>query len=381
MSETIFTAKKLLTAYYDCRKNKRKTINALKYEINLENNLVNLLDILKNRQYYPGKSICFVVTKPKVREIFAADFGDRIIHHLLINEVQNIWEKKVFIEDSYACRPKKGNHFGVARIWKKSQECDYYGIFDIANFFGSMDKSIIWKCFYNVIDKIERPTWWKDEILWLAKTIIFHNPAKNYYYKGDPSLINKVPPNKSLIGKDGVKGLPIGNLTSQFLANVYLNELDQYVTQILKVKGYGRYVDDFIVLGDSKQEIRKWRWQIKQFLDKKLHLTLHPKKFQIQPTRHGIPFVGYFIKPNGITVRRNVVKTLKDKIYWWNKEEDVENMIPSINSYYGHLGKCRSLRLRKHLTDEHLSRDIKTKIEVVGSWKYFKLKKVKNSKK
>ena len=350
-------------------------MNALKYEMELEINLSRLLNLLQTRVYVPGESICFVVTIPKPREIFAADFGDRIVHHLLINEVQDIFEREIFIDDSYACRAGKGNHYGVSRIKKYADTFKYYGSFDIANFFGSIDKAVTLASFIKVIRLARRPDWWKEEVEWLAHTIIFHNPAENYYYKGDPLLKEQVPAVKSLIGKDGTKGLPIGNLTSQFLANVYLNELDQFVTKTLGAKGYGRYVDDFIVFGNSLAEIRAWRWQINQFLNDELHLVLHPKKFQIQPTSHGIPFVGYFVKPSGVTIRRNVVKTLKKKFYGWNKSKNLVEMLPSINSYYGHLGKARSARLRKHLIDKHLCLELKRKIIVVGNWRYFKIRK------
>ena len=372
----------MLKAYINCRQNKRKTINALKFEMNLEHNLAELLLELQNRTYKPGKSICFVVTKPKPREIFAAEFCDRVVHHILINQVQKIWEEKIFIDDSYACRPGKGNHYGVERLQKYAKEFSYYGSFDIANFFGSIDKLVIYESFAKVIRTINRPDWWKEEILWLSKTIIFHNPANNYTYKGDPKLKDLVSPYKSLIHKDGMTGMPIGNLTSQFLANVYLNELDQFVTKTLGAKGYGRYVDDFVVFANSKEELRNWRDQITKFLCDELHIQLHPKKQQIQPTSHGIPFVGYFIKPWGFTVRRNVVKTLKNKIYGWNRSGDIETMIPSINSYLGHLGKAKSGRLRHHLIDKHLSPEMKTKIVVVGNWRYLKARKgVVNTKK
>jgi len=185
MSKTILTNDNLLKAYFDCRKNKRKTINALKFEMNLENNLHALLQKLQNRTYVPGRSICFVVIKPKPREIFAAEFCDRVIHHLLINQVQKIWENKIFIDDSYACRPNKGNHYGVERLQQYAKSFTYYGAFDIANFFGSIDKNVTYKSFEKVILTINRPDWWRDEILWIAKTIIFHNPANNYYYKGE----------------------------------------------------------------------------------------------------------------------------------------------------------------------------------------------------
>lgn len=372
MSNTIFTNYNLLQAYYDCRKNKRRTINALKFELDLELHLQTLLIKLKKRTYKPGRSICFVVTIPKPREIFAAEFQDRVIHHVLINQVQNIWEKNIFIEDSYACRPGKGNHYGVQRLAKYTKEYLYYGTFDIANFFGSMNKNIMYQCFSKVIFQVNRPTWWKDEVLWLAKTILFHNPATNYVYKGDEKLKALVPGYKSLIYKDGLTGLPIGNLTSQFLANVYLNELDQFVTKTLGIKSYGRYVDDFVIFANSKEELRLYRDKIRNFLKEELSLTLHPKKTQIQRTAHGIPFVGYYIKPWVVTVRRNVVKTLKNKIYHWNKKQNAEEMLPSINSYFGHLGKAKSSRLRHHLIRDHLCNELKTRIIVVGNWRYLK---------
>jgi len=375
MSKTILTNTNALKAYLDCRQNKRKTINALKFEMNLEHNLSELLLELQNRTYLPGRSICFVVTKPKPREIFAAEFCDRVVHHILINQVQKIWEEKIFIDDSYACRPDKGNHYGVKRLQKYAKEFRYFGSFDIANFFGSIDKSVIYESFAKVIIAINRPDWWKDEVLWLARTIIFHNPASNYHYKGDSKLQDLVPAYKSLIHKDGMTGMPIGNLTSQFLANVYLNELDQFVTKTLGAKGYGRYVDDFVVFSNSRDELCNWRDQISEFLHTKLHIKLHPKKQQIQPTSHGIPFVGYFIKPWGVTVRRNVVKTLKNKIYGWNMSKDIEAMIPSINSYLGHLGKAKSGRLRHHLISKHLSPEMKTKIVVIGNWRYLRARK------
>ena len=375
MPKTILTNTNVLKAYLDCRHTKRKTINALKFEMNLEHNLSELLLELQNRTYTPGRSICFVVTKPKPREIFAAEFCDRVVHHVLINQVQKIWERQIFLDDSYACRPNKGNHYGVERLQKYAKEYCYYGSFDIANFFGSIDKQVIYESFAKVIRTANRPDWWKEEILWLCKTIIFHNPASNYTYKGDRALQDLVPHYKSLIHKDGMTGMPIGNLTSQFLANVYLNELDQFVTKTLGAKGYGRYVDDFVVFANSKEELRNWRDRIGEFLRTELHLKLHPKKQQIQPTSHGIPFVGYFIKPWGMTVRRNVVKTLKNKIYGWNKSGDIETMIPSINSYLGHLGKAKSCRLRHHLIKKHLSPEMKTKIVVVGNWRYLKARK------
>jgi len=375
MSDTIFTGKNILQAYFGCRKTKRRTINALRYELDLENNLSNLRTSLLNRTYYPSRSTCFVVTVPKPREIFAADFCDRITHHILINQFQKIWEKDIFIEDSYACRKGKGHHYAASRVSEFVKKYSFYGQFDISSFFSNINKSILYGIFTKVINAQPKPDYWKEEILWLTRIIIYNDPTKNYIYKGDQNLKALVPTGKSLFDQNADTGLPIENLTSQFLANVYLNELDHFVKENLGCPAYGRYVDDFLVFSNSKNDILRWRNGIKQFLKDKLKLTLHPRKQQIQPTRHGIPFVGYFIKPWGITVRRNVVKMAKNKIYRFNQENNPKKMIQSLNSYFGHFGKAKSAHLRKHLIEKHLSPELKSKIVVVGNWRYLKLRK------
>lgn len=380
MSNTVFTSKNVLKAYLDCRKTKRQTINALKYELDLENNLYNLKTALLNRAYRPGRSICFIVEFPKPREIFAADFGDRIAHHVLINEIEPIWEKGVFINDSYACRKGKGHHYAAERMAKFVKNNAFYGQYDIANFFSSIDKNILYECFSTVVTKQSKPDFWKEEVLWLAKIIIYNDPTKNYFYKGNPELKKLIPPGKSLFDQAHDTGMPIGNLTSQFLANVYLNELDHFVKESSGCQAYGRYVDDFVIFSNSKQQIISWRNDMKVFLESRLKLKLHPRKQQIQPTRHGVPFVGYFIKPWGITVRRNVVKMAKNKIYYFNKENNLDKMVQSLNSYYGHFGKAKSARLRKHLIEKHLSAELKSKIIVVGNWHHLRIQKSKGPK-
>jgi len=406
MSNTIFTAENLLKAYFDCRKTKRQTVNALKYELDLEDNLNNLKEALVSRKYQPLRSICFVITVPKPREIFAAEFCDRITHHILINEVQKIWDKSVmndtttlqrqncsggvydtktdcsggiydtktrFIDDSYACRKGKGHHYGVTRVAKFVRENAYYGQFDIQSFFSSINKDTLYNIFSKVILKQLKPAWWKDEVLWLSHVIIFNNPTQNYYYKGDPSLKKFVPAGKSLFDQNEDVGMPIGNLTSQFFANVYLNELDHFVKETLGCNAYGRYVDDFLIFSNNKCDITNWRNRINLFLSSQLHLKMHPRKQQIQPTRHGVPFVGYFIKPWGVTVRRNVVKAAKNKIYGFNLCGDLEHVVSSLNSYFGHFDKANSSHLRKHLVKDHLSLRLKIRLVVVGNWHHLRI--------
>lgn len=229
--EKIFSYENILDRYYDCRKGKRLTINAARFEINFESNLLRLQKELKDHTYRPGRSICFVVSKPKLREIFAADFRDRIVHHILVHYLEPIWEPK-FIHQSYACRRKKGVHKAIGDLKKYVRKVSnnknypaYYLQLDIQSFFVSLNKNVLFEL---IKRKVKNP-----EILWLAETVIFYNPAGNYHKKSAQSLFDAIPPNKSLFKVDLGLGLPIGNLSSQFFANIYLNELDQFVKKNL----------------------------------------------------------------------------------------------------------------------------------------------------
>lgn len=370
-TSTIFTYQKILKAYFFCRKHKRQALSALAYELNLEKNLGQLIEQLQNKTYLPQSAVYFIVTKPKPREIFASEFGDRITHHLLINEVEKIWEKNIFITDSYACRKGKGHHFALQRVKNLAKKYRYYGQFDISNFFSSIDKNILFEIFAKVIKTQAKPEFWKNNLLWLTKIIIFTDPTQDFFYKGNQKLKKLVPAQKSLFNQEPEIGLPIGNLSSQFLANVYLNELDQFVNKKLKITAYARYVDDFLIFSNSKTKVIQARNQIKEFLKTELKLTLHPKKQQIQTTWHGIPFVGYFIKPGGAQVRRNVVKTLKNKLFYAQKLKNLPQIITSLNSYYGHFIHANSYRLRKHLFKQHLSQEFHQYLWVKGHYQSF----------
>lgn len=345
---------KLLSAYISCRKRKRNTINALKFEQNLEKNLVELQQKFINKTYCPGTSICFAVTKPKLREIFAADFTDRVAHHLLVNEIEEYFEHR-FIYHSYACRINKGTHLAASNLQKamlkitcnKTQPA-YFGQFDVKSFFTSIDKPVLFNMLSQEIQKMKRSKLWQQEIQYLLQTVIFHNPADNYKTKGNLSLFDDIPPHKSLFHTTKTRGLPIGNLTSQFFANVYLNRLDQYVKRVLKINYYFRYADDFVVLSADKSQICKWREQINFFLQEKLKLKLHPQKDKYGSVYQGIDFVGYFVKPDYMLCRKRIVNALKQKLYYFNQNEnaDPKIMIQTVNSYFGHFrqGDCFQLR-------------------------------------
>lgn len=368
---TIFSHKNLLKAYLSCRQHKRQTQSAQIFASNYELELHRLAKALQNRSYRPEKLTYFIIQKPKAREIFASEFADRIIHHLLIEQIEPIWEREIFITDSYACRAGKGHHFGARRMAQMVKEFDYYGQFDLYNFFSSIDKEVLLKEIRGVVERANKPRYWKEEINWLVELIILVDPAEGYLYKGRDSLKDLIPDQRSLFCESQTKGLPIGNLSSQFFANVYLHQLDHFVTEKLKMPGYGRYVDDFVILSNDKQQILTARNQIKTFLAEKLKMTLHPKKQQIQACHRGLSFVGYFIKPGGIMVRRNVVKNAKNKLWHLQKDLDSTKICQTLNSYAGHFRQANSYRLRAHLYEHHLSEENKAQIVPRNSYRTF----------
>jgi len=364
MDRTTFTFEKLYQSYLDCRETKRKTINALKFEWNLERNLFQIQKELETRKYKPGCSICFVVKEPSPREIFAASFKDRVVHHLLINEILEIGERNL-IFDTFSCRKNKGTHLAIKRlkkfirqITKNGRENVFYGQLDISGFFMSIDHDVLFSIFQKFISKQDKPDQWKEEVLWLAKTIIFHKPTENYLIKGDLSLFKLIPSRKSLFQSGEKRGLPIGNYSSQFFANLYLNELDQFIKRKLKCRYYIRYVDDFILLDRDKEKLKFWRDEIDNFLRGNLKLKLSSQKTKIQPIKSGIDFLGYFIKPDYILVRKKVVSRLKNKLYRLNNAKEkitgLNKILATINSYYGHFQHAFSFNLRKDIYENHL---------------------------
>ncbi|MDD5072088.1 MAG: reverse transcriptase/maturase family protein [Patescibacteria group bacterium] len=377
-----FSFQYLLKAYYSCRRRKRNTVNAGKFELNFENELLRLERELKSKTYRPGRSICFVITEPKPREVFAADFRDRIVHHLIVGFLEPFWEKK-FIHHSYSCRLKKGAHLAIKDLkrYMRKASCSfsrpaYYLQVDIAGFFMSIDKKIL----FSILAKhLHNENW-----LWLGEKIIFHNPVKDFYYKGDPNLYNLIPPRKSLFNVSPNKGLPIGNLTSQFFANVYLNELDQFVKHKLKIKYYLRYVDDILIIHENPEQLKKWRKQISHFLNEYLNLQLHPKKTVLQSIYKGINFVGFVVKPHHLLTRRKIVGNLKKKLWYFNNTPIPDtyenfnlllgNILAVINSYYGQFKHANTFNLRRSLYKKNFG-VLKTYLEPIDeNFSYFRIK-------
>lgn len=340
------TYKEVLEAYYQCRLHKRRTINQVKFEVNFEENCYQLYLDLKNGNYKIGRSIVFIITRPKIREVFAADFRDRIVHHLLINKLMPLFESKVFIPTTYSCRVNKGTLYGVTDLRKQIKQItnlyqkDAY-VFkgDFKNFFVSIDKRILWKNLEKFILQYYKE---KDQnlVLYLTKLIVFHCPQKNCIYKGDPKLKYKLDKEKSLFFQDDYHGLPIGNLTSQVFANFYLSPFDIVMLKIFKY--YGRYVDDFFLLVFIKDSVLPKLNKIKSYLKSQLGINLHPYKIYFQHYSKGVKFIGSVVKFDRVYLGNNTIYKFKQKILEFNNTyqdtPEFHNHFRSvINSYLGFL--------------------------------------------
>lgn len=353
---SIFTAEKIYEAFLECRKRKTKTANFLKFDLKREENLNSLLSDLQNKNYQISRHICFVVKKPKPREIFAADFRDRIFHHLIYNEIYKIFDDD-FVINSYANRIGKGTHCAVSDLRKRIKGSTklYYAKIDIQNFFRSIDRATLFNILKKKLISVKlNDDVWKAEVLWLIEIIVFHEPTDNYVFRGNKNDLLLIEKHKSLFNGIVGKGLPIGNLTSQFFANVYLNELDQFVIRKLKVGklNYFRYADDMVIIHHSGKRLFQYTKDIDSFLISKLQMNLHPKKTIIQPVRRGVDFLGYFIKPTYTLVRRNIVHRFRYKFFTALDSEGFVNIayVPMIKSYIGHFEHASSFNLmKKHI--------------------------------
>ncbi|EIK96097.1 Retron-type reverse transcriptase [Pseudomonas sp. M47T1] len=323
----------MVQAYYDCRRSKRNSKSALAFEANLERNLIGLHDDLTAGTYRPGRSICFVVTRPKAREVWAADFRDRIVHHLLYNHVAPRFYAS-FIADSCACIPGRGTLYAATRLESKIRSASqnwskpvFYLKCDLANFFVAIDKQVLRR---QLAAKIDDP-WW----LALAEQILMHDPRWDYEVRSPRHLFARVPQHKRLAAQPEHLGLPIGNLSSQFFANVYLDALDQFCKHRLGVKHYVRYVDDFVLLHESPQQLNVWLAEIEAFLPK-LGAKLNPTKTILQPVDRGVDFVGHVIKPWRRTTRkRSVAQAMKR-----TTAAPAEDLRETANSYFGLLSQA-----------------------------------------
>jgi len=358
----------LFHAYFECRKNKRNTANALAFEIDYENNLVQLCKEINSGTYKIGRSIAFIVDKPVKREIFAADFRDRVVHHLIIGKLNHLFEKQ-FIYDSYSCRVGKGTHFGIGRIDKFIRQCSlnytkncYILKLDLQGFFMSINKTILFAKLEKFI-KEKYQAHDKELIIKLSKQVIFNDPTKNCIIKRYKSDWVNLPQTKSLFHSKPNCGLPIGNLTSQVFANFYMDSFDHFIKHDLKIRYYGRYVDDFVIVHEDKEFLKKLISKLSEYLQTELQVTIHPKKIYLQHYSKGVKFSGTVILPNRIYIADRTKGNFYNAIEKQNQiarnhkpsKEEQQAFQSSMNSYLGIMKHYKSYNLRKRMIFKRLS--------------------------
>ena len=342
----MFTAEEIFQAYYDCRRNKRNTPSQREFELRLERNLMRLMRDLNSGNYRIGRSIAFVVSYPKWREVWAAQFRDRVVHHVIYNRVADHFYRR-FIQDSYACIPGRGALMGVERVHRFMRQATenwqrraHFLQADLANFFVSIDKDILFGLLcQHIADQETRD---------LTAQVLFHDPTDRPMINSPAWKFKHVPRHKSLFHSGG-KGLPIGNLSSQFFANVYLNALDQYVKRDLGVRWYGRYVDDVVLIGHDPGELNDAFDAMQNFVQKRLALHFHPNKTQRNTVDKGINFCGYVMKPHRRYVRRRSTNAMRQVAHGQERYTDPQSWSARVNSYLGLCQHANTYRLRKQL--------------------------------
>jgi len=309
----------LYDAYLKARRGKGKSEEIICFTYNLENELDKLQCELINGSYKTGEYRHFVIFEPKERKISALPFRDRIIHHAICSIIGPIFERK-FIFDSYACRKKKGTHAGVMRLQKfigGVSEDAYVLKCDISKYFFSVD------C--RVLKRIIRKKISDEKLLCLLDNVIDSSKS----------------------------GIPIGNLTSQLFANIYLNELDEFVKYELREKYYVRYMDDFLILNESKYKLHKVKDKIELFLSS-IKLKFHPKKVNIFPVRLGVDFLGYRIFRDYRLIRKSTVKRFIRNVNRKIKRHNLDlisfdKLLESFNSWEAYMAYGKIYKLRSSL--------------------------------
>lgn len=319
--ENLTQIENLFQAWEEFKKGKGNKKDVQVFERHLEDNLFALYRALKNKSYKHGGYFEFYVNDPKRRHIHKAYVADRIVHHLLYKYLYEVFDK-IFIFDSYSCRLDKGTHRVVKRleqftgIVSKNYTYDCWALkLDIKKFFESINHDILKTL---ISQKVQ-----DENILWLIDQTV----------------------DSFQVGVEPLNGIPLGNLTSQIFANIYLNELDQFIKHKLKIRYYLRYADDFIILDQNRARLYRCIDTLIQFLDDRLKLKLHPNKITIRKLSWGIDFCGYVVLPHHILPRTKTKRRIFKKII----KSEVSNQ--ALQSYLGYFSHANSYRARQELVN------------------------------
>jgi hypothetical protein len=358
----------VFAAYESCRRHKRGTMNALAFELDYEANLVALWREINSGAYRPARSIAFIVDRPVKREIFAADFRDRVVHHLIIDKLNPLFEREL-IFDTYACRVGKGTHMGIRRVERFLRQCSrnhtrdcFILKLDVQGFFMSIDRGILYRRLEAFVgEKYCAPD--RELVLDLCRKVVFCDPARNCVVKGRRSDWDGLPADKSLFHSRPGCGLPIGNLTSQVFANFYLSPFDHYMKHQLGLRYYARYVDDIVVVHPDRGFLAGLISVAAEYLQRELGLTLHPRKVYLQHYAHGVQYLGVVVKPHRTYIASRTKGNFRRAVERHNRVADDHKPTRaerdafrgSVNSYLGLLAHYDTYRLRRRLLLEVLS--------------------------
>ena len=351
----------LYRAWRRARRQKVPSFNQLQFDYRWADNLLQLQRELRAGQWQPRPSTCFIATRPKAREIHAPDFGDRVVHHWLVPQLESIWEP-TFIRDSYANRAGKGSHAAVrraqdfARQVHSGQGGGWYLQLDVANFFNSIHRPTLWQMLRKRMEARHMPALVQKAVHALLRRSPLHAGVQ---YRATDAELAQVPAHKRLTNAPAGRGLPIGNLSSQFFANVYLDALDQFVKHDLKAKRYLRYVDDFVLFHHDREQLAAWRDQIEAFLRDRLKLELKAEQ-HLRRLTDGLDFLGYVIFPTHMLARKRVVGHLQQALAGWEglhvhgehlqgTPEDFRRLSTRLASFAGHLQHASTHRLMRRI--------------------------------
>ena len=371
----------LYIAYYDAARHKHKMAYVVKFERDLCANLSELCDDLLTGRYQAQPSKCFVIDYPKKREVFAAMFRDRIVHHLYFRYTHQMFER-TFIADSYSCIEGRGTHYGVTRLRQHIRQASlnwthpcYAMNLDIRGYFmhinrkklldiatESLKKMATHKV--GMTDEVPIPlgvlltpaTRWRDIrdmrfILWLTEQIIMLDPMENCIIVGDDSDWLGMDRAKCMRYAEKGLALPIGNLTSQLFSNVYMNPFDQWVKRIILCHYYGRYVDDSAMVDACREWLLEQVPKVREFLADELGLQLHMGKLHVREVSQGVEFLGAFVKPYRDYISNNTLARIEQNVKTIDLR-DIGHAEASINSYLGVLSHSASYNIRHHLFEE-----------------------------
>ncbi len=334
----------LLLAYHKAARHKRGKVSAARYEHRLADHLLALESELCQLTYRPGAYVNFVIHDPKMRTISAAPFRDRVVHHALCNIIEPLFEAQ-FIRHSYANRVGKGTHAAVDTLQMFARCYRYVLRCDIVKHFPSIDHAVLYDILADTL--LDEKTRWLVQQIIASGAGVLADEYEMVYFPGD-----------DLFAAHRPRGLPIGNLTSQFWSNCYLNPLDHFVTQELACSAYVRYVDDMALFADSKRRLYAWKRELVAFLAT-LRLTLHEPQAQVVPCVHGIPWLGFIVYPTHRRVKaRNVVKFTRRLRHRWAEycagAITFAEFDASVQGWVNHVRYADTWGLREHVLGQGL---------------------------